>query len=78
MSEMEDLMKRIQEFPDPTLLVFTFPSWQAAGDAIMELSFAVKELGQAMGAKRASIQLNNPGSSLASNVSNGGGSLLAE
>jgi len=45
MSEIEDLMKRIQEFPDPTLLVFTFPSWQAAGDAIMELSFAVKELG---------------------------------
>ena len=44
MSDVEDLMKKIQGFPDSTLLIFTFPSWQSAGDAIMELSFTAKEL----------------------------------
>lgn len=43
--EMEDLLKEIQGFQYPTLLVFVFPSWQVAGDAIMELPFAEKKLG---------------------------------
>lgn len=45
MSEMEDLINRIKQLPNPTLLVFVFPSWQVAGDALMELSFAKTELG---------------------------------
>jgi len=52
MSEMEDLINRIKQLPDPTLLVFTFPSWQVAGDALMGLSFAETELGDKTSKKR--------------------------
>ncbi len=40
MSEMEDFINRIKQLPNPTLLVFTFQSWQVAVDALMGLSFA--------------------------------------
>ncbi len=39
MTEIEDFINRIKQRQNPTLLVFTFPSWQAAGDALIGLSF---------------------------------------